>query len=182
MNKSKQIYTGTIQAYDAQTDKNSILFHDGRTVELEPEHVCKMGVKEKDQQQWSQENQWALGCLVLQVQDHIVSNTNSTLCTPYWTLLSSSAWTEMQTWQTCSASSARRSPPLDIQSISVYDGKVTGRQKCRDSYRRKHSSGCLETHWLNGRHYPHSTDSDGLCRLSESSRISTVQQSTWFGV
>ena len=47
-------------------------------------------------------NQEALGCLVLRVQGHVVSNTSHTLCTPFPTLLSSSVWTDTQTWYTCS--------------------------------------------------------------------------------
>jgi len=42
MKKSKQLNAGTIRAYDAQTDKYSVLFQNGRTVEWELEQVCKM--------------------------------------------------------------------------------------------------------------------------------------------
>jgi len=41
MKKSKQLHAGTIQAYDAKTDKYSVLFQNGNTVEWELEQVCK---------------------------------------------------------------------------------------------------------------------------------------------
>ena len=102
MKKSKQLRAGTIRAYDAQTDKYSVLFQNGRTVEWELKPVCKMWGKGQDRQQWSQVDQEALGRMVLRVQGHIVSNTSHTLCTPFPTLLSSSEWNETQTWHTCS--------------------------------------------------------------------------------
>jgi len=40
--KSKQLHAGNIRAYDEQTDKYSVLFQNGRTVEWELEQVCKM--------------------------------------------------------------------------------------------------------------------------------------------
>jgi len=50
-NKSKQLHAGTIHAYDAQTDKFSLLLQNGRTVEWELEQVCRMWGKGNDQQQ-----------------------------------------------------------------------------------------------------------------------------------
>jgi len=41
-----------LRAYDAQTDKYSVLFQNGRTVEWELDQVCKMWGKGKNQQQW----------------------------------------------------------------------------------------------------------------------------------
>jgi len=96
MKKSKQLHAGTIRAYDAQTDKYSVLFQNGRTVEWELEQVCKMWGKGKNRQQWSQIDQEALGCLVLRVHGHVVSTTRDTLCTPFPTLPSSSVWTDAQ--------------------------------------------------------------------------------------
>ena len=51
MKKSKQLHAGTIRAYDAQADKYSVLFQNGRTVEWKLEQVCKMWGKGKDRQQ-----------------------------------------------------------------------------------------------------------------------------------
>jgi len=102
MKKSKQLHAGTIRVYDTQTYKYSVLFQNGRTVEWELEQVCKIWSKGKDRQQWSQVDRKALGCLVLRVQGHVVSNTSHTLCTPFPTLLSSSVWTDTRTWYTCS--------------------------------------------------------------------------------
>ena len=90
MKKSKQLHAGTIRACDAQTDKYSVLFQNGKTVEWELEQVCKLWGKGKDRQQWSQVDQEAFGCQVLRVQGHVVSNTSHTLCTPLQILLSSS--------------------------------------------------------------------------------------------
>ena len=98
MKKSKQLHAGTIRAYDTQTDKYSVLFQNGRTVEWELEQVCKIWGKGKNLQQWSQVDQEALG----RVHGHVASNTSHTLCTPFPTLLSSSVWTDTQTWYTCS--------------------------------------------------------------------------------
>jgi len=39
MKKSKQLHAGTMWAYDVQTDKYSVLFQNGRTVECEHEQV-----------------------------------------------------------------------------------------------------------------------------------------------
>ena len=39
MKKSKQLHVGTIRAYDAQTDKYSVLLQNGRTVERELEQI-----------------------------------------------------------------------------------------------------------------------------------------------
>jgi hypothetical protein len=83
----KKLHAGTIRACDAQTDKYSVLSQNGNTVEWELEQVCKTWGKGNDQQQWSQIDQEALGCLVLRVQGHVVSNTSHTLCTPFPTLL-----------------------------------------------------------------------------------------------
>jgi len=83
MQKSKQLHAGTIQAYDVQTDKYSVLFQNDRTVQCKLEQVCKLWGKGKDWQQWSRIDQEALGCLVLRVQGHVVSNTSHTLCTPF---------------------------------------------------------------------------------------------------
>jgi len=47
MKTSKQLHAGTIRAYDAQTDKYSVLFQNGITVEWELEQVCKMWGKGK---------------------------------------------------------------------------------------------------------------------------------------
>ena len=69
--KSKLLHAGTIRAYDAKTDKYSVLFQNGKTVEWELEQVCKMWGKGKNRQQWSQVDQEALGCLVLRVQGHV---------------------------------------------------------------------------------------------------------------
>jgi len=102
MKKSNQLHAGTIGAYDAQRDKYSVLFQNGKTVEWELEQVCKMWGKGKDRQQWSQIDQEALRCLVLLVQGHVVSTTSHTLCTPFSTLLGSSVWTDTQTWYACS--------------------------------------------------------------------------------
>jgi len=121
MKKSKQLHAGTVQAYDAQTDKYSVLFQNGTTVEWDLKQVCKMWGKGKDRQQWSQVDQEALGGMVLRVQGHIVSNTSHTLCTLFPTLLSSSVWTETQTWYTCSV---RWSLSLDIQSMLSTMGKA----------------------------------------------------------
>ena len=90
LKKSKQLHAGTIRAYDAQTDKYSVLFQNGKTVEWELEQVCKMWGIAKDRQQWSQVDQEALGCLVLRDHGHVVSTTSHTLCTPFPTLLTSS--------------------------------------------------------------------------------------------
>jgi len=90
MKKSKQLHAGTIRAYDAQTDKYSVLFQNGRTVEWELGQVCKMWGKGKNWQQWLQVDQEALRCLVLRVHGHVVSTTSYTLCTPFLMLLSSS--------------------------------------------------------------------------------------------
>jgi len=81
------------------------------TEEWELEQVRKTWDKGKDWQQWSHADQEALGRLVLRVQGHVVSNTRHTLCTPFSTLLSSSIWTDTQTWYTCSV---RWSLPPDI--------------------------------------------------------------------
>ena len=121
MEKSKQLHAGTIRAYDAQTDKYSVLFQSGKTVEWELEQVCKMWGKGKNRQQWSQLNQEALGYLVLQVHGDVVSDTSHTLCTPFLTLLSSNVWTDTQTWYTCSV---RRSLPPDIQNMLSMMGKA----------------------------------------------------------
>jgi len=77
--------------------------------------------KGKDRQHWSQVDQEALGCLVLRVQGHVVSNTSHTLCAPFQTLLSSSVWTDTQTWYTCSV---RWSLSPDIQNILSMMGKA----------------------------------------------------------
>jgi len=114
MKKTKQLHAGTIRAYDAQTDKYFVLFQNGRTVEWEVSKSAKYGVEEKNRQQWSQVDQEALGCLVLRVHGHVVSDTSHTLCTPFPMLLSSSAWTDIQTWYTCSV---RWSLPPDIQNV-----------------------------------------------------------------
>ena len=79
MKKSKQLHAGTIRAHDTQTDKYSVLFQKGKTVEWELEQVCKMWRKGKNRQQWSQVDQEALGCLVLRVHGHVVSETSHTL-------------------------------------------------------------------------------------------------------
>jgi len=50
-----------------------------------------------------------------------VSNTSHTLCTSFPTLLSSSVWTDTQTWYTCSI---RWSLLPDIQSLLSIIGKV----------------------------------------------------------
>jgi len=97
MKNSKQLHVGTIRAYDAQTDKYSVLLQNGKTAEWELEQVCKMWGKGKNQQQWSQVDQEALGCRVLRVHSHVVSDTSHTLCTPFPTLLSSSVCTDTQT-------------------------------------------------------------------------------------
>jgi len=121
MKKSKQLHAGTIRAYDTQTVKYSVLFENSRTVEWELEQVCKMWGKGKNQQQWSQVDQEALGCLVLWVHDHVVSSTSHTLCTPFPTLLSSSVWTDTQTWYTCSVT---WSLPPDIKNMLSIMGKA----------------------------------------------------------
>ena len=121
MKKSKQLHAGTIRAYDAQTDKYSVLFQNGRTVEWELEQVCKMRGKGKNRQQWLQVDQEAPGCLVLRVHGHVVSDTSHTLCTPFPTLLSSSVWTDTQTSYTCSV---RWSIPPDIQNVLSIMGKA----------------------------------------------------------
>jgi len=121
MEKSKQLHAGTIRAYDALTDKYSVLFQNGRTVEWELEQFCKMWGKGKNRQQWSQVDQEALGCLVLRVHGHVVSDTSHTLCTPFPTLLSSSVWTDTQTWYTCII---RWSLPPDIQNMLSMMGKA----------------------------------------------------------
>jgi len=77
--------------------------------------------KGKNQQQWSKVDQDALGCLVLQVHGHVVSSTSHTLCTLFPTLLSSSIWTDTQTWYKCSV---RWSLPLDIQNMLSIMGKA----------------------------------------------------------
>jgi len=181
MKKSKQLHKGTIRSYDAQTDKYSVLFQNGRTMEWELEQVCKMWVEEKNRQQWSQVDQEALGCLVLRVHGHAVSSTSHTLCTPFPTLLSSSVWTDTQTWYTCSV---RRSLTTTRHpKNAVYNGQGARRQDRRDNaYSRKQSSGCQETHGPNGRRRRHPTDSDGLYRLSDSARMPMALQSSWFGV
>jgi len=70
----------------------------------------------------SQVDQESLGCPVLQVRGHEVTNTLShTLCTPFPTLLSSSVWTDTQTWYSCSD---RWSLPPDIQSMPSIMGKA----------------------------------------------------------
>ena len=50
MEKSEQlrVHAGTFRAYDAQTDKYSVLFQNGRTVEWQLEQVCKMWGKGKN--------------------------------------------------------------------------------------------------------------------------------------
>jgi len=121
MKKSKQLHIGTIRAYDAQTDKYSVLFQNGRTVEWELEQVCKMWGKGKNRQQWSQVDQEALGCLVLRVHGYVVSSTSHTLCTPFPTLLSSSVCNDTQTWYTCSD---RWSLLPDIQNMLSIMGKA----------------------------------------------------------
>jgi len=120
MKKSKQLHAGTIRAYDAQTNKYSVLFQNGKTVEWELEHVCKMWGKGKNRQQWSQVDQEAHRCLVLRVHGHVVSDTSHTLCTPFLTLLSSSVWMT-QAWYTCSV---RWSLPPDIQNMLSIMGKA----------------------------------------------------------
>jgi len=119
--KSKQLQAGNIRAYDAQEDKYSVLFQNGRTVEWELEQVCKMWGKGKNRQQWSQVEKDALGCLVLRVHGHVVSDTSHPLCTPFPTLLSSSVWTDTQTWYTCGV---RWSLPPDIQIMLSIMGKA----------------------------------------------------------
>jgi len=162
--KSKQIHAVTIRAYDAQTDKYSVIFQNGRTVECELEQVCKMWGKGKNRQQWSQVDQEALGCLVLRVHGHVVSDTSHTLCTPFPTLLSSSVWTDTQIWYTCSV---RWSLPPDIQNMLSIMGKAQDAKIAeRQCYSRKQSSGCQGTHGPNGRRHRHRTDSDSLYRLS----------------
>ena len=89
-------------------------FKNGNTVEWELEQVCKIWGKGKKRQQWSQVDQEALGCLVLQVYGHVVSSTSHTLCTPFPTLLSFSVWTDIQTWYSCSV---RWSLLSDIQNM-----------------------------------------------------------------
>jgi len=95
--KSKLLHAGTIRAYDAQTDKCSVLFQNGNTVEWELEQVCKMWGKGMNRQKWSQIDQEARGCVVLRVHGHVVFNTSHTLCTLFSTLLSSSIRTDTQT-------------------------------------------------------------------------------------
>jgi len=119
--KSKQLHAGTIRAYDAQIDTYSVLFQNGKTVERKLEQVCKMWGKGKNRQQWSQVDQEALGCLVLWVHGHVVSTTNHTLCTPFLMLFSSSVWTDIQTWYTCSV---RWSLPPEIQNTLSIMGKA----------------------------------------------------------
>jgi len=84
------------------------------------EQVCN-GVEEKNRQQWSQVDQEALGCLVVRVHGHVVSTTSHTLCTPFPTLLSSSVWTDTQTWYTCSV---RWTLTPDIQNVLSIMGKA----------------------------------------------------------
>jgi len=142
-----------------------VLFRNGRTVEWELEQVYKMWGKGKDLQQWLQVDQEALGCLVLRVEGHVVSNTSHTLYTPFHTLLSSSVWTDTQTWYACSV---KWSLPPDIQKMLIMIGKtqdLNGRKTSklqRQCYSRKQSSGCQETHGLHRRRRPHLTDSVGL--------------------
>ena len=142
---------------------------------MELEQVCKMWGKGKDRQQWSQVDQEALGCLVLRVHGHVVSSTSHTLCTPSPTLLSSSVLTDTQTWYTCSV---RWSLPLDIQIMLSIMGKAQDAKIAKTVYSRKQSSRCQETHGPNGRRRRHRTDSDGLYRLSDSARMTMVQQSS----
>ena len=92
-----------------------------RGIKLMSEQICKVWGKGKNQQQWSQVHQEALGCLVLWVHDHVVSSTSHTLCTPFPTLLSSSVWTDTQTWYTCSVT---WSLPPDIKNMLSIMGKA----------------------------------------------------------
>jgi len=134
--------------------------------------------KGKNRQQWSQVDQEALGCLVLRVHGHVVSDTSHTLCTPFPTLLSSIVWTDTQTWYTCSG---RWSLPPDIQNMLPIMGRRKTPELQRQCYSRKQSSGCQGAHGPNGRRHRHRADSDGLYRLSDSARMPMVQQSSWFG-
>jgi hypothetical protein len=156
-----------------------VLFQNGRTVEWKLEQVCNMWGKGKNQQQWPQVDQEALGCLVLRVHGHVVSSTSHTLCTAFPTLLSSSVWTDKQTRYTCSV---RWSLPPDIQNMLSIMGKAQDAKIAETMYSRKLSCGCQETHGLNGQRRHHRTDSDGLYRLSDSARMPMTLQSSWFGV
>ena len=120
MEKSKQSHAGTIRKYGLQTDKFDSIskWQNGRMrTGASLQDVRKM--KGSNRQQWSQVDQEPLGCLVLRVQGHVVSNTMHTLCTPFATLLSSSVWTDTQTLYTCSV---RWSLPSDIQNMLTMMG------------------------------------------------------------
>jgi len=145
-------------------------------VEWELEQVCKTWGKGKDRQQLSQVDQEALGCLVLRVQGHIVSNTSHTLCTPFPTLLSSSVWIDTQTWYTCSV---RWALPPDIQNMLSIIGKQQDAKIAETMLQQKTVFWVPRDTWAEWATSHHLTDSDGL---SDSARMSMTQQSSWFGV
>jgi len=75
------------------------------------------------------------------------------------------------TWswaETCCLWWARRRTPKTVETLLYQPWKQ--------------SSVCLETRGSNGWRCPHPTDLDKLCRLSDSARVTMVQNSSWFGV
>ena len=113
---------------------------------------------------WLQVDQEAFRCPVLQVQGHVVSNTSHTLCTPFPTLLSSSVWTDTQTWYTS-------------KTCCLYVARHKTPQSQRQCNSRKLSSG--RDTWAK---WATSTESYGLYRLPDSARMQMAEQSSWFGV